>query len=68
MGSTDVTVDPAASEWVLSLEIDLGDAETLQVIVEAELLSGGTIAWSGRLGPFTVPSSVPARALDVFPR
>jgi len=67
VGVTDRSVDPAATQWSLSLGIDLGGQETRIVIVEAELFSGSAVVWSGRLGPFTVPSAAPALALDIYP-
>jgi len=67
VGAVDRSVDPAATQWSLSLGIDLGGQDTRVVIVEAELFSGSTVAWSGRLGPFTVPTAAPALALDIYP-
>jgi len=67
VGATDRSVDPNATQWSLSLGIDLGGQETRVVIVEAELFSGSSVVWSGRLGPFTAPSAAPALALDIYP-
>jgi hypothetical protein len=67
VGTVDRTVNPAATQWSFSLGIDLGGQATRLVIVEAELYSGSAVVWSGRLGPFTVPSAAPAMALDIYP-
>ncbi len=51
ISTSETTVDPAAAQWLLNLAVNLNGAESLSVIVEVELLSGGAVAWSGRLGP-----------------
>lgn len=58
VGSADVQVSPSASQWTLSLGIALGDAPTRDVLVDVELLAGGAVQWSGRLGPITVQAGV----------
>jgi hypothetical protein len=63
----DVVVDAIASQWVLDVGIDLGDAESMEVTVEIELLSGGSVQWSGRAGPITVPTGPnAAQQIDVY--
>jgi hypothetical protein len=66
LGTLDVTVDPSATEWTLSLGIAT-DAP-VEVILEIELLSGETVEWSGRDGPFLVQPGRSSATLpvDVF--
>jgi uncharacterized protein YjdB len=57
-------VDPNASEWTLSLEIDLTGA-SVRVIVEIELLNGSEVQWSGRTAAITVTAQNNSRAEEV---
>lgn len=61
-------VDPAAAQWQLSVAVNLDGASSLEVVVEVELLSGGAVAWSGRLGPLlaTGGPSTAVRAVTVY--
>lgn len=50
LATTDVAVDPTASSWSLPFDIPV-PAEGADVTVSIELISGGVVEWSGRLGP-----------------
>lgn len=65
----DGQVDPNADEWAIDLAIDLDGMVSREVVVEVELLSGGTVEWSGRLGPIVVTGSgTPnVQQVEVFP-
>ncbi|MEM7415542.1 MAG: Ig-like domain-containing protein [Gemmatimonadota bacterium] len=68
LGTTDEQVDPTAQEWGLDLAVETG-TEPVDVLVEVELYSGGSIAWSGRGGPVRVEvgSAPAALEIPVFP-
>ena len=57
VGTDDVDVDSGAPEWSVAVAVDLGGAAGREVVVEVELLSGGVVEWSGRLGPVTAGAS-----------
>lgn len=61
VGSVDTAVDPAAEEWLLELSVETA-GENIDVVVEAELLSGGEVIWSGRAGPFMVQPGIASAA------
>lgn len=65
----DQTVDPASTEWVLQLSLDLDGASSREVLLEAELFTAGAVTWSGRLGPLDASPSISSAltAIDIFP-
>jgi len=65
VGTSDVSVDPLATQWTLGLVIDLGGAQSRVVVVDVELFAGQVVQWSGRLGPITVRAGAPAPAQSV---
>ncbi|MDX1567845.1 MAG: Ig-like domain-containing protein [Longimicrobiales bacterium] len=70
LGSTEVSVSSTDTEWEVALQIEIPpERESVQVLVEVELLEGGVVAWSGRIGPIDVSSGVRTEPtpVEVYP-
>src|SRR5215208_4490887 len=70
LGSAEFTVDPAASEWPLTLEVDVPGGVSVNVTLTIELLSrdgagASTVEWSGRTDPIEVRPASPTEVADV---
>ncbi|MFL5580803.1 MAG: beta strand repeat-containing protein [Gemmatimonadaceae bacterium] len=70
LGSAELTVDPAASEWPLTLEVDVPGGVSVNVTLTIELLSrdgagASTVEWSGRTDPIEVRPTSPTEVADV---
>lgn len=69
VGTFDGPVDPSAPEWSLDMGIDMDGESSREVIVEVELLTEGTVQWSGRIGPIVVTTGLTpdVQQVEVYP-
>ncbi len=68
LGRTVMDVDPALSEWQVSLDLEIESSAAVAIRLEMELIhmEGGaeTVLWSGRTGSFAVQPGQAVRAPD----
>ncbi|MFL5580804.1 MAG: beta strand repeat-containing protein [Gemmatimonadaceae bacterium] len=70
LGRTEVTVDPAAAEWPLSLDVRIPGGTSVNVNVTVELINVGpadatSVEWSGRAGPILVRANTDVEVASV---
>lgn len=67
VATADQTVDPEADSWSVPISIDLGEEDSISVLVQILLYSGSTVAWSGLEGPILVGAGqTQARSVEVY--